>query len=518
MFKHTLIALAIGTVTATSMTAFAQSNLDSSHYTNPKPVVIADTVKQAMTLAPLTSAVAGVQSSNEITIKQAGAVFIKVHFSHFNLPAGAYVTVSDLTGKESYRYDGQDHKSATFSASAGENGLNQFAAMSVFGDTAIVKLIVPPGVVWQKQHAIKVDKFNAGSSEDSLADKAAQAQAISPVLDVVGSEPFSSCGVNERRDVACWSSSHPVEYARTSPVARLLMAGSGLCTGWRASDTNRMFTNNHCLDNQDRLENTEIWFNYQADTCNGTVDNSKVVKVTGKDLLKTNYQLDYTLFTVNDFAQVTSFGHFGLDPRAPELGEIIYIPQHGAGNPKELAIESDQNVGGLCRIDVASAYGRAADTDTGYFCDTTGGSSGSPVLAGSSNKVIALHHFGGCENKGVKIERIWPEVAEFFRPTPPGGQAPVARGTVSCTNLSCEFDGSDSSDSDGTIVDYSWSINNNVINGVKVQHTFASAGTYNVYLKVADDSGLTNTQAQTVTVTEAVSEFPQADIAGSQGE
>ncbi|MFT4925822.1 MAG: serine protease [Phenylobacterium sp.] len=503
MFKYALTALATtaalsASVLATSVQAapaFTGKNVN----TNPNPMVIADTVSQIRTLAPLTS-VAGGDSSNQMKVKQAGAVFIKVHFSYFNLPQGAYVTVSDLSGNESYRYDGSDHQKATYNTASGENGLTQFSAMSVFGDTAVVRLVMPEGSVWQKQHGIKVDRFHAGSSDEMLANKGMEQSIVS--------EQFSTCGVNERTDVACWQSSHPTEYERTRPVARLLMAGSGLCTGWRVGNDNHMFTNNHCLDNASTLQDTEVWFNYQADACNGSVNNATVIKVTGKDLLKTDYDLDYSLFTVNGFANIASFGNFGLHTAAPTLGELIYIPQHGSGNPKELSIDSDQNANGKCQIDVASATGRAAGTDTGYFCDTIGGSSGSPVLASSDNKVVALHHFGGCENQGVRIDKIWPQVSTYFGGVVPDGdggsptpQPPVAQATVSCTNLSCSFDGTGSSDVDGSIVSYAWSLGDSTTaNGATASHSYGSAGSYTVSLTVTDNDGSTNTQSQTVAV------------------
>ena len=228
---------------------------------------------------------------------------------------------------------------------------------------------------------------------------------------------LSTCGVNERRDVACWQDSYPEKVAWTTPVARLLINGRSLCTAWRVGPDNRMFTNNHCVDSETELKNTEVWFNYQRTTCNGAM--STTVKVMGDQILSTDYELDYTLFTVADFTKIASFGYLGLDASEPTYGDGIYIPQHGSGNPKELAIESDQNGSGLCQIDVASANGRGANTDTGYFCDTIGGSSGSPVLKASSNKAIALHHFGGCENQGVKISKIWPKVASHFNNTLP---------------------------------------------------------------------------------------------------
>jgi V8-like Glu-specific endopeptidase len=58
--------------------------------------------------------------------------------------------------------------------------------------------------------------------------------------------------------------------------------------------------------------------------------------------------------------------------------------------------------------------GYDTDTDVSYYCDTEGGSSGSPVLSRSTNKVLALHHFGGCPNSGVRMERIFTQIQSLI--------------------------------------------------------------------------------------------------------
>ncbi|WP_448549873.1 PKD domain-containing protein [Thalassotalea fusca] len=488
---------------------------------NDNPVIIADTINKSLSLAPIQSLVQGEDTSNEIVVSHAGAAFIKVHFEYFNLPDGAYVVVSDPLGNESYTYDGIAHDSATFSGNDGENGLNQFSAMSIFGDTAIVKLIMPPDANWQSKHGIKIDRINAGFTT-----------AINPIDKTNVAAPESTCGVNERKDVACWVTSHPVEYERTRPVARLLMSGSGLCTGWRVGSENYMFTNNHCVETQSELSNTEVWFNYQNTTCGGSTK-AGTVKVTGKDLFKTDYDLDYTLFSVNNFDTIESFGNFGIETRLPTLGELIYIAQHGSGNPKELAIESDQNTNGHCQIDIATTNGRGTNTDTGYFCDTIGGSSGSPVIASSSNKVIALHHFGGCENQGVQMYKIWPQVSSYFGGTPPNGDGgsgnqnipPSAQASINCSGLVCSFDGSSSQDTDGTITSYQWNFGDGSSStGINANHSYAASGTYNVSLTVTDNEGATNVDSQSISVSDGSSSnelqsgVPVANLAGSKDE
>jgi PKD repeat protein len=81
--------------------------------------------------------------------------------------------------------------------------------------------------------------------------------------------------------------------------------------------------------------------------------------------------------------------------------------------------------------------------------------------------------------------------------------APVASFTFGCTDLDCSFDGSGSSDSDGSIVSYDWTFGDGATgSGVTTSHTYAAGGTYNVTLTVTDDGGATGSDAQDVTVTE----------------
>jgi V8-like Glu-specific endopeptidase len=66
---------------------------------------------------------------------------------------------------------------------------------------------------------------------------------------------------------------------------------------------------------------------------------------------------------------------------------------------------------GNCAVDDPSYNGYDLHTDVSYHCDTEGGSSGSPVISRETNRVIALHHFGGCPNSGVRIDLIYRQVS-----------------------------------------------------------------------------------------------------------
>ncbi len=86
---------------------------------------------------------------------------------------------------------------------------------------------------------------------------------------------------------------------------------------------------------------------------------------------------------------------------------------------------------------------------------------------------------------------------------PPAASFPAP----SCTDLACSFNGSGSSDSDGTIVDYAWTFGDpnsgsaNTGSGPAPSHTFSAAGTYTVVLTVTDDGGATDQASRSVTVT-----------------
>lgn len=87
--------------------------------------------------------------------------------------------------------------------------------------------------------------------------------------------------------------------------------------------------------------------------------------------------------------------------------------------------------------------------------------------------------------------------------TVPGGadQAPTAAFTSACTALACSFNGSGSTDSDGSIASYAWTFGDGTSDtGATPAHSYAAAGTYAVTLTVTDNQGASNAVTHTVTV------------------
>jgi PKD repeat protein len=101
--------------------------------------------------------------------------------------------------------------------------------------------------------------------------------------------------------------------------------------------------------------------------------------------------------------------------------------------------------------------------------------------------------------------------------TPPvTNQPPAASFTASTTSgdapLSVSFDGSGSSDPDGTVVSYDWDFGDgNTDSGVSTSYTYTSAGTYIVTLKVTDDDGATDNTTSQIQVT-AANQSPAASF------
>lgn len=236
----------------------------------------------------------------------------------------------------------------------------------------------------------------------------------------------SICENDDRKNAVCYDS----EMQRAAdPVGRMLFQSGAswyACTGSIVSPNSHFLTNNHCIADQVSADTLEVWWRYQSSTCEGLSGTKEYVS-TGAQFITTDKNLDFTLLQLYDANPVQRYGYIQIANRPPIKGERIWIPQHGGGDIKKFAVESDMDEGGYALIDDDNLVGWIADSDFGYYADTEGGSSGSPVLD-SQNKMIGIHHFGlpygsSCGtymNQAVKMSLIYPLIANYIgEPIPP---------------------------------------------------------------------------------------------------
>ena len=90
----------------------------------------------------------------------------------------------------------------------------------------------------------------------------------------------------------------------------------------------------------------------------------------------------------------------------------------------------------------------------------------------------------------------WRARALFLAIAPSVNAAPTAViAAPSCDDNVCEFDGTGSSDTDGTIVSHEWDFGDGglVGTGASTSHTYTAGGNYTVTLTVTDDDGAIDT-------------------------
>lgn len=253
--------------------------------------------------------------------------------------------------------------------------LRQWGYSSAYfnGDTVLVEVWAKPGVEAQ----LVTKSFDA-------------ATAFGPVAQ-------SICGTDDRV-----LSSDP-------RVARILPVG---CTGWIVDDCKRcQLTAGHCSSGTSVLE-----FNVPASNPNGTLNHpgpEDQYAVDPASMQSNNGGLgvgdDWAYFGTfpNPITGLTAFeaqgAAFSLLPPPNPTGNDIRVTGYGTdiSPPTSNNVQQTQ-VGPLVTLN---------GTIVGYVTDTTGGSSGSPVIWEQSGSAIAIHTDGGClgslgENFGTSIEHV----------------------------------------------------------------------------------------------------------------
>lgn len=341
-------------------------------------------------------------TSTQTIMFREGATYTSVHFVDFDMGSHCkmVVTGKDLPSGREQRYE---------MVGRGKMQLGTFWTQHVKGDTMQIQIECPPGLQATDETTYVIDQVSVGFTSEQEED-------INP------SFSESVCGTEDWANAVCYSSH--VSYTMGRSVARLLIqtsSGGSYCTGWLASSNNHLITNQHCISSQSEASSADFDFGAETTSCSGTNSEGCCggTVYSGSTLIRDSSSKDYALLQLSSDA-ASSFGFLEVDDRDPVVGEQIYILQHAFGGAKRISLYSDQSAdsGGVCRIQGYPVTTSCSFDGISYYCDTAGGSSGSPVLSSSSNKVIGLHNCGGCLNGGLPINAIWAEIGSIVTSTP----------------------------------------------------------------------------------------------------
>lgn len=289
-----------------------------------------------------------------------GASYVAPFFSRMDLAPGDHLIVRSPDGLRQWRYEGE-----------GKPGMGRsrgFWGIHVPGERAVIEL---HGAGRGEGWGYRIEKVARGF----------------PLRD---DRPDPICGKDDKENARCYKHSHPNHYQQARAVARLLINGTSLCTGWLIGSEGHLMTNGHCIESADEAANTNYEFMAEGDcaqTC-GMMQCPGVIVSSHGTLVRRSYPtLDYALLRL-DTNPSSQYGYLKLRAATATVGELIYIPQHPSGWGKQIALHSTHPLDPTGYPQVQNVW----PNDIRFMADIFYGTSGSPVLAHGDHCVVALQH------------------------------------------------------------------------------------------------------------------------------
>ncbi len=339
------------------------------------------------------------------------ASFIKIHFSKFNLAPGDKVVVRSPNHTESYEFTDRGNWK-------GNSGT--FYATRIMGDTAFVELYTSGE---KSGYGYEIDHFVRGFPVDYIGDV--------PDYEFV-------CGSEDWENAQCYSGTM---YDKARPVVRLFI-GSSACTGWLLGSSGHLVTNEHCITSQADADSTDVEFMGEGacgDNCDSWGGCPGSIWTGALTYINDSANLDYALLKIDGDPQLT-YGYLQWRYDLVPVGEEIFIPQHPNAWGKKISYSSDMDSGGTCEVvSNVETVCSGGSGDIGYWCDTAGGSSGSPVISTTDYLVVGLHHCKGAAldcgdpNRSVRPGEVWDDIINNVAPGDLPADACVGDGCGTCS-------------------------------------------------------------------------------------
>jgi len=290
-----------------------------------------------------------------LPVSSKGALSLNVILSPFDLPEGAYV----------YVYDEERRIVRGAFTSRSAPGMPTMPVMPVPGERMVLECHFPGNGIPEKSVGVKqvahdfTGFFDPETTKDLYFGRS------------------DACEI----DLNC--SANP-DYLRASrSVARLLVAGTELCTGVMVNNTGNvsrayMLTANHCIETQSHATNTIFVLNYRSPSCDGP-DMTNTYTISGSLLRATNPEIDFTLVELSQFPSLVArpwFAGWDITSSTPANTFTLHHPE---GDVMKLSIDNNVPVTASYPVSgfVSAGFWRVLRWDLGT---TERGSSGAPLF------------------------------------------------------------------------------------------------------------------------------------------
>jgi Trypsin-like peptidase domain len=365
----------------------------ASRFESPLRIGLVKALEQPIAVAGLDRAALGTARTADggfvwaavVRADDAGA--IRLHVRDLALPRNAALYVYSRGGEAYGPY-----------VAKGPNGTGSFWTTAVFGSEAILQLRFtgPMRKADLRQVALRVSAIGVITKKF-----AGELAGILPVdgnglADKAGEKANWPCGFQScLTDATCSNvaAANPAKLA----IAKMEWPSGGFlftCSGGLISDTNPaqdnfFLTANHCFSKNNVASNVSFYWRYATSACNGTcpVNTSWPFKTTGATVSATNRRGDFTLGRLTSAPPAGSvFLGWTSAPVANTNNTLLYRISNPQFGPQVYSQHRVDTAAGTC-----SGWPRGEriySRDTAGAID--GGSSGSPVLNGSSQIVGQL--------------------------------------------------------------------------------------------------------------------------------